>query len=166
MNRLAILNTGGTFNKRYDPIEGKLFVPEENEAIERITASMAHNLAFIVDGLIYKDSLDMNEADRMQLCDAIDSVETSAVVVVHGTDTMHQSAQAAAKRVRNKRIIFTGAMIPFSIDPVEATANLALAIAAARQVGSGVFIAMHGLILPYDRIVKNREAGRFEAVTP
>ncbi len=166
MNRLVILNTGGTFNKRYDPIEGKLFVPEENEAIERITASMAHNLALIVDGLIYKDSLDMNEADRMELCDAIDSVETSAVVVVHGTDTMHQSAQAAAKRVRNKRIIFTGAMIPFSIDPVEATANLALAIAAARQAEPGVFIAMHGLVLPYDRIVKNREAGRFEAVTP
>ena len=166
MNELTILNTGGTFNKRYDPIEGKLFVPDDNKAIERITASMRHNLAFTIEGLIYKDSLEMNEADRLKLCEAIDKAETSAVVVVHGTDTMHLSAQAAARRVRNRRVIFTGAMIPFSIDPVEATANLALAIAAARQGEPGVFIAMHGLILPYDRIVKNRELGRFEAVAP
>ncbi len=164
MNELTILNTGGTFNKRYDPVRGELFVPEDNEAIERVTASMRHNLTFTIDGLIYKDSLDMNEADRLKLCEAIDRADTFAVVVVHGTDTMHLSAEAAAKRMRNRRVIFTGAMIPFSIDPVEATANLALAIAAAQQGEPGVFIAMHGLILPYDRIVKNRELGRFEAV--
>ncbi len=166
MKRVTILNTGGTFNKRYDPIEGVLLVPEDNVAVERAIASMRHNLAFDIRGLIYKDSLEMDDADRLALCDAIEEVATDAVIVVHGTDTMDQSARTVAERVAGKRVIFTGAMIPFSIDPVEATANLSLAIAAAQQAKPGVFIAMHGLILPFEQIVKNRELGRFEAVAP
>jgi len=89
------------------------------------------------------------------------------VVIVHGTDTMDKSAKALDAwlgRSHDKRVVLTGAMVPFSIDPVEATANLALAVSAVRFLEPGVYIAMHGMVLPYDQIKKNRELGIFEAV--
>jgi len=157
---LVVLNTGGTFNKRYDSIKGELFVPCDNRAVEAAVAVMA---GVRVEGLIYKDSLYMDDADRARLVEAIGACRSEAVVVVHGTDTMHLSAKAVAKAaLGSKRVVFTGAMVPFFIDPVEATANLALALGAIRCLDPGVYVAMHGLVGPYEKVVKNRTAGRFE----
>jgi L-asparaginase len=53
-------------------------------------------------------------------------------------------------------------MVPYSIDPVEATANLSSAygyINALEQ--EGVFIAMNGVMGPYEKIKKDRTKGRF-----
>ena len=54
---MTILNTGGTFNKRYNPINGLVEVPYDNLAVEMIMRNFSEpvNLA----GVIYKDSLDM-----------------------------------------------------------------------------------------------------------
>ena len=38
---IAIYNTGGTFNKRYDPLKGELFVPHDTTAIEAVVATFA-----------------------------------------------------------------------------------------------------------------------------
>lgn len=167
MQPLRIINTGGTFNKRYDPIAGELVVPADDRAVESALASMRPNLDPVVSGAIYKDSLQMDDADRALLCGIVADVTERCVVIVHGTDTMDASAEALARWLGNespKRVVLTGAMVPFSIDPVEATANLALAVTAAGYLDPGVYVAMHGLVLPYARIRKNRETGRFEEV--
>jgi L-asparaginase len=78
---------------------------------------------------------------------------------------MDLSAEFIAETVPGKAVIFTGAMIPFSIDPVDATANLCMALGfAASKPASGSYIVMQGLIAPHDRIRKNRAIGRFEIV--
>lgn len=159
---MLILNTGGTFNKRYDPIAGELFVPRDNQAVEAIIETFA--VAIPVTGLIYKDSLEMDETDRAVLCDAIASSHATAVVVVHGTDTIDKSALAVAAMQCDKTVVFTGAMVPFSIDPVEATANLAMAVGYARHAPRGVHIVMQGITGTYERIIKNRELGKFECL--
>ncbi len=37
---VTIINTGGTFNKRYNPIKGQLEVPKDNKALEKIIDSI------------------------------------------------------------------------------------------------------------------------------
>ena len=66
MSNILILNTGGTLNKRYNPIKGSLFVPSDNIAIEAIMANFASQECEI-KGLIYKDSLEIDDSDRRQM---------------------------------------------------------------------------------------------------
>ena len=156
---MIILNTGGTFNKRYDPIKGELIVPKDNRAVEEYLKKSCQDIA--VRGLIYKDSLEFSDQDRQELLEAVRNID-EPVVIVHGTDTMDVSAQFLAKNLTDRLVVFTGAMVPFSIDPVEASANLTLAITAARLLGGrGVYITMHGLVAPYHQIYKNRNKGVF-----
>ncbi|WOE70751.1 asparaginase domain-containing protein [Hydrogenimonas thermophila] len=164
---IRIINTGGTFNKRYDPLEGKLFVPTDNLAVESAIASMRHGCEIKISGTIYKDSLEMDSADRDLLCEIVTKVAEKSIVIVHGTDTMDKSAKALDEwlgKSNDKRVVFTGAMVPFSIDPIEATANLVMSISSVQFLDPGVYIAMHGRVLPYDKIKKNREIGIFEPV--
>jgi L-asparaginase len=162
---MTIFNTGGTFNKRYDPIADELIVPADDEAVRRCLAAWHCEEVRIV-GLIYKDSLDMDEADRARLAEAVLKAPQERVVVGHGTDTMLQSAAVLhdALQGTGKRVVLTGAMVPYAVDPVEASANLASALTAARFLAPGVYVAMHGLVLPYKQIRKNYARGVFERI--
>jgi len=159
---MLILNTGGTFNKRYNPLTGELFVPSDNGAVDAILQSLV--IEIDVQGILYKDSLEMDDTDRSLLADTIAKNDEKVIIVVHGTDTMELSAEAVAVLNLKKTVIFTGAMIPFSIDPIEATANLAMAIGFALRSCSGVYIVMQGICGQYNYVRKNRECGKFEYV--
>ena len=164
---IKIVNTGGTFNKRYDPIKGELYVPTDNRAVESAISSMRHGCEIAISGAIYKDSLQMDDADRDLLCEIVTKITETNVVIIHGTDTMDKSAKALdlyLGKSHQKRVVFTGAMVPFLIDPVEATANLVMAISVVQFLEPGVYIAMHGMVRPYYSIIKNRELGIFESV--
>lgn len=160
---MKIMNTGGTFNKRYNPISGHLEVPFDNMAIESIVKSFAYEVQ--IAGMIYKDSLAMDESDREQLAAILKADDEDVFVVVHGTDTMDLTATALAQHLKERVIVLVGAMVPFSIDPTEASLNLGMALGfAATEPAPGVYICMSGIIAPHDRIRKNRSVGRFEIV--
>lgn len=160
--KIGIINTAGTFNKRYDPIKGELIVPRDNLAIEKIVSSFCSNFEYELKGIIFKDSLYMDDSDRETLLSEIKKTQCKKVLVVHGTDSMEKSADFIAKNLEGKSVVFTGAMEPFIINPVEATANFTLALAKLLlDFEEGVFIAMHSLVLPYDKITKNRDRGIF-----
>jgi len=164
---IRVINTGGTFNKRYDPIEGKLFVPTDNRAVEDALISMRQGSKIKISGAIYKDSLEMDDTDRDLLCEIVSKVTEKFIVIVHGTDTMDKSAKALDKwlgETNDKRVVLTGAMVPFSIDPIDAMANLVMAVSVVQFLDPGVYIAMHGNILLYDKIRKNRKIGVFERI--
>lgn len=160
---MIIINTGGTFNKRYDPLTGELVVPFDNGAVEEILGRFTSGVE--VAGLIYKDSLEMTGEDRKMMADVILASDERTFVVIHGTDTMHLSAAFLSELVTDRVVILTGAMVPFSIDPVEATANLAMALGFA-EAGpeAGVYVCMQGTVAPHEKIRKNRESGKFERV--
>ncbi len=161
---MLILNTGGTFNKRYNPISGALEVPYDNRAVETVLQAL-HVSSEGLAGVVYKDSLDMDANDRKMIAGIILESKERDVVIVHGTDTMHLSATVLAGVVENKRIVITGAMVPYSIDPVEATANLAMALGFLQgESGEGVYICMSGMVAAHDEIAKNRVRGVFERV--
>jgi len=165
MADILILNTGGTFNKRYDEITGELFVPADDQAVASILAELRGNLAFRLVGLVYKDSLEMDDTDREQIARAILSAEERKVLIVHGTDTMHLTATHLKTRCPGRRIVLTGAMKPYAYDRQEAAVNLALSLGwliAGEDVG--VYVGMHGLVRPHAGIVKDRVNGVFRAV--
>ncbi len=162
-----IINTGGTFNKRYDPIRGELVVASDNDAVVAALEPVRSALEISIVGLLYKDSLDMDDADRELLSEEVCGSKEKKIVVVHGTDTIDRSAEAIEAAIGNgggKTVVLTGAMVPFSIDPIEAVSNLTFAVSSAGFLKPGVYISMHGLALPYRNIVKNRKLGIFERV--
>lgn len=159
---MLILNTGGTFNKCYDPKSGELFVPAHNQAVDRVVGAFSDSIA--VEGLLYKDSLEMTGEDRELLAKTVTQRDEKIIIIVHGTDTMDLSAKCVAQLGLDKVIVFTGAMVPFSIELIEAVANLSMAIGYAQNASNGVYIVMQGVCGSYDRVIKNRELGKFEYV--
>ena len=115
--------------------------------------------------MIYKDSLEMTLDDRKMLARIIAESTDDTFVIVHGTDTMHLSAEFLAEIFENRKIIFVGAMRPFEIDSVEASFNLGMAIGFAKGVEEyGVYICMSGYVAPWNKIQKNTKFGKFEVV--
>jgi L-asparaginase len=160
---MLILNSGGTFNKRYNPLSGELEVPYDNKAIEKIMASVngAYNLA----GVVYKDSLDMDIDDRKMLANIIYESSEDTFIVIHGTDTIDTTAEFLSEVFDDRKIILTGAMKPLEIDNIEASFNLGMAVGYMNgNVSNGVYICMSGLIEPWDKIMKNKSIGKFELV--
>ena len=160
---MLILNSGGTFNKQYNAIDGTLEIPYNNDVIERILQS--YHVKYDLAGVVYKDSLDMDINDRKMLANIILESKDDTFVIIHGTDTMDKTAEFLDTILEDRKIIIVGAMRPFEIDYVEASLNLGLAIGYARATESnGVYICMNGHIVKWDKIGKNRVEGKFEIV--
>ncbi len=160
---MLILNTGGTLNKKYNPLEGTLEVAFDNDAISNILESsdFEYNLA----GLIYKDSLEMDINDRKIIANIIMESNEDTFILVHGTDTMSITAEFLSEVFEDRKIILVGAMKPFEIDKLESSLNIGMAIGFAKAVEEyGVYICMNGHVKLWHQLLKNREKGRFELV--
>lgn len=158
---LRIIATGGTFDKQYDPLTGQLVFGDSvlPEAIAR--ARLAEPPAF--EALMAIDSLDMDDSHRHQVLQACERSAQDRIVIIHGTDTMRETAEVLGRAALPKTIVLTGAMVPCRVDGSDALFNLGFACAAAQLGSTGVWIAMQGKLFPWDDVRKNREAGRFES---
>jgi L-asparaginase len=164
-NKILIISTGGTFNKIYNPINGELEIDIQSSALKNIASAWL--CEFRIYNTIGKDSLDLTEEDRKLLVQTIKNSPLEKIIVIHGTDTMHITAKYLAKNIHDKKIILTGAMMPYSINPIEATANLASAYGYLFNLDNyGVFIAMNGIIGDYKAVSKNRTLGKFVLIEP
>ena len=158
--KILIINTGGTFNKFYDPVKGKLKVDQGEKALKSLTSKWLCDFEII--NIIGKDSLEMSSHDRLELLAVISQSAFNDIIVIHGTDSMELTAEYLADADVEKRIILTGAMVPYSIDPVEATANFASAFGYLQCLNDhGIYIVMNGLFGSYEKIKKDRKHGKF-----
>ena len=159
--KITVLNTGGTFNKRYNPILGKLEVPGDNIALDEIIKSCP-NVEFEIKNIVSKDSLDFTDEDRKIILENIKNSKSDKIIIIHGTDTVDLTAKFIEEKVENKKIVFTGAMVPMSIDTVEATMNFAQAIGFLNApVENGIYLSMHGIVIEHSKLKKNRSVGQF-----
>lgn len=110
------------------------------------------------------DSLDMQDTDRVKILDACSSAAAGSIVVVHGTDTMRETALVLGEASLGKTIVLTGAMIPYEFDNSDALFNFGFAAGAAQLLPHGVYVAMNGRIFDWRHVRKNRQEGCFEAV--
>lgn len=165
--RLRVLACGGTFDKRYDPISGELAFTESQ--VGDILARARITLPAVVETVMQMDSLDMTDVDRDRILAACRAAPESSLVIVHGTDTMPETARvlglhfaASANPGADKVIVLTGAMVPYAITQSDALFNLGFACACAQTLDPGVWIAMNGRVFAWDAVRKNRDAGVFE----
>ncbi|MFZ6692436.1 asparaginase domain-containing protein [Undibacterium sp. SXout20W] len=156
---LRILATGGTFDKHYNEIAGKLDFSESHlpEVIQRARLTVPVELEICM----LMDSLDMDDSHRQTILQACAQSAESAIVIIHGTDTMRETAEVLGAANLGKTIVFTGAMIPYDIANSDAFFNLGFACAAAQLLPAGVHVAMNGKIFPWNDVQKNRSAGVF-----
>ncbi|MCT7504627.1 asparaginase [Aliarcobacter cryaerophilus] len=160
-SKITVINTGGTFNKRYNPLSGELKVPKDSLALDEII-SYCYNIDFDVLNIISKDSLEMNDDDRELIVKTIKNCKNQNIIIVHGTDTMDLTAKYLDEKIKDKTIVLTGAMLPISINKVEATLNFSQAIGFLNSnCENGIYISMHGSVKNYKKLIKNRELGKF-----
>ena len=157
---LRIIATGGTFDKHYNELNGVLGFADSHlpEVIKR--ARITIPAALEVVSLL--DSLDMQDADRQKVLAACQAASEKAIVIVHGTDTMRETAEVLGAAIKDKTIVFTGAMIPYEIANSDALFNLGVAVGVAQALPAGVYVAMNGKIFAWDNVQKNKAAGVFQ----
>lgn len=159
---LRILATGGTFDKRYDPITGVLGFGATH--LHEIVARARVAGPVQVEVVMMIDSLDMVDEHRQRVLAACRAAPEQALVVVHGTDTMVETARVLGAAQLAKTIVLTGAMVPYAVADSDASFNLGAAIAFARSLAPGVWVAMNGVAHPWSNVRKNRERGVFEPI--
>ncbi len=157
---IRVIITGGTFDKQYDAIRGVLTFNDTHlpEIIRqsRITIPVELELNQLID------SLEMQAKNRLKVLESCREAPEDMIVVTHGTDTMAETARVLGSAGLAKRIVLTGAMVPYSVTGSDALFNLGTAFMAVQLVAPGVYICMNGRCFPWDRVRKNRSAGEFE----
>ncbi len=161
---IRILITGGTFDKTYDELQGKLFFADTHlpQMLERGRCE----LDLVVRTLMMIDSLEMTEADRVLIAANCRQAAEDRIVITHGTDTMVDTAGFLAGQLdgSGKTVVLTGAMVPFTFNSSDGLFNLGSALSFVQVLPPGVYIAMNGRYFPWDNVRKNREKGVFEAI--
>nr|UOZ96285.1 putative L-asparaginase periplasmic [Cupriavidus sp.] len=161
---IALLSTGGTFEKVYQPGQGSLGFGQSQITYWKTRCRMPENTR--LETVMLVDSLDMTEEERAYLCQRIRDCPEDHVVVIHGTDTLVASALLADTTRRPEQVVvFTGAMVPASCKDSDALFNLGMAFAAAQCQSPGVWLACSGEIFDARGVEKNRTLGRFVRTT-
>ncbi len=159
MDRLCIITTGGTIDKIY--FDDKSDFQVGDPQIGAILEAIGVGFRFEVIALLRKDSLHLDDADRVLVRDTIAAQDTRHVLVTHGTDSMVATARALAS-ITGKVIVLTGALDPALFRGSDAVFNIGTAVGAVQSLPDGVYIAMNGRIWDPARVRKNVEANRFE----
>lgn len=162
-DRIRIITTGGTFDKLYDAVKGELTFRESQ--LPRILQQARVTLPVHLDALFAVDSLQMTESQRQDIVDDALSCVEKRVIIVHGTDTMVKTARLLESSLKDDDehvFVFTGAMIPYSLENSDAIFNLGTALSAVQLLDKGVYVAMGGRIFPASNVRKNKDRGIFE----
>lgn len=157
---IRVFVTGGTFDKEYDLINGRLYFQDTH--LPEILALGRSRIDVKIDTLMMIDSLEMTDNERNLIAENCAEAEESNILVTHGTDTMVQTASFLADRKLDKTIVLTGAMIPYKFGSSDGFFNLGSALAFVQVLPKGVYIAMHGRYFDWNNVVKNKQSGFFE----
>jgi|TARA_B100000287_G_scaffold369678_1_gene366678 L-asparaginase len=158
---IQILITGGTFDKSYNHISGDLFF-EKTHIPEMLERSKCR-LNVDVKTLMMIDSLEMTKKDIEKIIDECKKTKSSRIVITHGTDTMVNTAEKIAEKIKNKTIVLTGAMIPYAFgSSSDGFFNLGSALSFVQTLKNGIYIAINGQYFDYDKVEKNKLKGYFE----
>ncbi|MBT3607793.1 MAG: asparaginase [Candidatus Marinimicrobia bacterium] len=157
---VRILITGGTFDKEYDEITGKLYFKDTH--MQEILDLGRSKLEVKIRTLMLLDSLEMTDHDRDVILDNCRRVSENQIVITHGTDTMTDTGKVIANAKLEKTIILTGAMIPYKFGSSDGLFNFGGALAFAQALPHGVYIAMNGRYFDWDKVEKNKKTGVFE----
>lgn len=161
---IQIFITGGTFDKEYNYITGKLFFRDTH--VKTMLERGRCALDLDVKTLMMIDSQEMTDADREIIAHNCRRSEADQILITHGTDTMTETGAYLAKSaIEGKTLVLTGAMIPYAFGTSsDGFFNLGSALAFAQNLPAGVYVVMNGRCFRWDAVQKNRKTGYFEEV--
>ena len=161
---IQIFVTGGTFDKEYNYITGKLFF--KNTHLTDMLERGRCTLDIKIKTLMMVDSLEMNDHDRSYILEECNDSKADKIIITHGTDTMVQTATFLSEQInKHKSIVITGAMIPYAFgNSSDGFFNLGSALAFVQVLPPGIYITMNGKIFNYNQVKKNYDNGYFERI--
>jgi len=159
---VQVFITGGTFDKEYNFITGKLYFKDTHlkEMFERGRC----NIDIDIKTLMMIDSLEMTDDDRDIIIHNCKKSPHENIIITHGTDTMVKTAERIANaKIKGKTIVLTGAMVPYAFGTSsDGFFNLGSALAFAQVLTEGVYVVMNGRYFDWQNVRKNRQTGNFE----
>lgn len=155
---IKVLCVGGTIDKLYFDAKSKYEVGAP--MVGKILRDHDVGFHYQVVPLMAKDSLEMTDADRQQVRDAVAEAVEERIVITHGTDTMTDTAVELAG-IEGKTIVLTGALAPAIFKDSDAVFNIGCAVAAVQVATPGVYITMNGRVFAYDSVRKDVQNNRF-----
>ncbi|MBS4016524.1 MAG: asparaginase [Candidatus Latescibacteria bacterium] len=159
---IRIFTTGGTFDKEYDEIKGRLFF--KHTQVPEMLRLGRSRLKIKMSSLMMVDSLEMTQAHRETIIRHCQKTQEERILIIHGTDTMAKTAQVLGKRIRNKTIVLTGAIIPYKFGSSDGLFNLGSSLAFVQTLPHGVYISMNGKWFVWHNVKKNKQTGEFEKI--
>jgi len=157
---IRIFVTGGTFDKEYDEIDGKLYFQDTH--VPEMLALGRSKVEVSIRTLMMVDSLDMTAADRQLILEQCARAKEDRIIITHGTDTMEETARVLGAAIKDKTVVLTGAMVPYKFGSSDGLFNLGSALAFVQTLPRGVYICMNGRCFAWDNVRKDRKAGSFE----
>ena len=155
--------TGGTFD---GALKEKGVAPSTTVIGSYLEEAIEPEFSYSMDVPFLKDSRDITAEDRARVVELVQQSSSERIVVTHGTFTLVETASVLLQELPQlkKRVLVTGAMIPFDETRSDAPFNLGFACAAAMFAPEGIWVAMHGNLWAPDRVRKNLELNRFESL--
>ncbi|MCP5107286.1 MAG: asparaginase, partial [bacterium] len=129
-------------------------------AVTRILEKLNPSFDSEIISVLKKDSMEITEKDRQTILDTCSRLDSDKIIITHGTDTMLETA-AKLSAIKGKTIVITGAMRPERFANSDAPINIGTAVGAVQVLENGVYIAMHGLVIPWERASRNMETGQY-----
>jgi len=157
---IRIFITGGTFDKEYNELDGKLFFKDTH--LPEMLKLGRCKVPVEIRALMLVDSLEMTDADRQIIVDQCRKSREDRIVITHGTDTMEETAKVLGQAGLEKIIVLTGAMVPYKFGSSDGLFNLGSALAFAQTLSRGVYVVMNGRCFLWDNVKKNKKTGEFE----
>jgi L-asparaginase len=173
VRKITLITTGGTIEKTYDEHTGEL--ANRQSIVRRMLAELRLEETEVnVFELMSKDSLEMTEADRNRILEAVRATgacedgATTSIVLLHGTDTLALTGEHLHANLDGPRVpvVLTGAMRPFEMKQSDAFQNLTEAIFATGILAPGVYCVAHGRALSFPGVRKDPERGTFVKPDP
>ncbi len=159
---IRVFVTGGTFDKEYDELEGKLYFKDTH--LHEMLELGRCKVKVEVRTLMMIDSLEMTDLDRQIIVENCLKCGEERIVITHGTDTMEETARVLGTALKDKTVVLTGAMVPYKFGSSDGLFNLGSALAFVQTLPPGVYIAMNGRFFHWNNVRKNRRTGEFEEV--
>lgn len=161
---IQIFITGGTFDKEYDLINGRLFFKDTH--LPEILKLGRCTIDPEIRTLMMIDSLDMTENDRELIVRQCKQSNSDRIIITHGTDSMVDTALSIKEANLDKTIVLTGAMIPYKFGSSDGLFNMGSAFSFVQVLPKGVYIVMNGKYYDADNVRKNKQTGYFEELEP
>jgi L-asparaginase len=152
--KIIFIQTGGTIDKDYPQgetnhgYEFQITDPAFTSILQRAKPDFEYEIV----SALQKDSLDITDQDRVALFDLVSTIDGDKIVLTHGTDTIHITAEKLST-IEHKTIVITGAMLPEKFYTSDADFNVGMAVGAVQSLPHGVYVCLYGKVTSWKDFV-------------